>query len=195
MAEMILLWITLVVTSFVFLTALPWLAQRFAVLWMHDARDELYKLAAKVPGARDTLVYRNTEYIITDAIRVLREGSVSEAFGLFCLILATISKREQLPGHRALEVAEEMKEVFGHGEHCEHLLLVLSKVRRMTRPLAWRLLWANPLSMLGVLALVVIYARRPRSKEPTAAAAQLDAVVERMKSRPSMGGRTGAAAA
>jgi hypothetical protein len=193
-AELILISAMAVLTSFVLFTALPWLARRTAVLSLRDAREDLYCLGELVPKAETTSVYRDLEYLTTLSIRILREGTLQDAVGLF---FAHVNARKLAAAQRGVEPddlrwpQEEIDAVFVTPEAREQLRRVLWRVRLSVVPILWRILWAHPLCLIVGMLTVVLWVIPssllvPRSKEPAKQAKMVHFMAQSMRKAESV---------
>jgi hypothetical protein len=73
--------ILLIVWSIVY-EFIPWSSKLVVLYGLHDLRDRLYMIGNSAPSLRDTLIYRDSEFMLCVAINVVRMRDYRAAIGL-----------------------------------------------------------------------------------------------------------------
>lgn len=132
---------------------------------LHDTREELYALADRTPGLRETRIYRDAEFVISASIYAVRDMSGPACFR-FALAFQ-IARTRQQPVEVPAEYERELTEFFS-GDNRDVLRELRSLTEASVNRAATRGATANPVGfalhgLVYVLATIVglaIVARR-----------------------------------
>ena len=142
----------------VFCVVIPWMAKLASLYELHNIRDEVYGVVSKLPAARQTTIYRDTEFLVTMAIHTVRERPLGEAVGYALTLL-----KEEKPSAEAEQAAEEhievwkeeMRTVFASEEGHQVLHLLSHAPKRAAGVCLVRVMCVNPVTFFVMVAAFV----------------------------------------
>jgi hypothetical protein len=125
---------------------LPWTTKLVAIYGLHDLRDRLYDIGQLSPRLRETLIYRDAEFLLCVAINVVRDRDYRSAIGLYISFARPKSsesswRREQY-GKEIVSLGKE------DSEHVGRLYELINLALRSRTLVLCRAIFGHPLSLL-----------------------------------------------
>jgi hypothetical protein len=127
---------------------IPWMTRCGSLYLLHNLRDALYDVGGEVAGARDTLIYRDTEYLVTLAIHSVRDLPYRDAVAY----LAMYRRSSDRENPRAAQYARELDNVFVGELGAKALNVMREVVRGVPAAMVVRVAFGHPV----VLATVIV---------------------------------------
>jgi hypothetical protein len=131
--------------------AVPWLGQKIALYGLHELRDRVYEIGRTNEWARDTLTYRDVDFLLSIYIHVVRD----QAFQDCAPFLQRPSPKRNLQSWRAERLAYEDHCIYSENRRVVRweLLAIHAAARRF---LWTRMLLGHPamLALVSMLSLV-----------------------------------------
>jgi hypothetical protein len=128
--------------------AIPWMTRCGSLYMLHNLRDNLYEVGDESPAARDTLIYLDTEFVVTLAIHVVRDLSYRDAAGYLTALVR--AENGQQDGPRAKQYHLELDRVFVGQSGAKALTVMRDVVERVPSALALRVTFGHPVVMAAV---------------------------------------------
>ena len=140
---------------------MPWLGQAKATNDLHLLRNELYRIGDAHPPYRDTLLYRDVEWLLCVLLFVVRGGSWTRS----AILMAAMTpgpwsaKRSRPSSRRDVRLRlrvynREQREVFvgrrGDTDGYETMSRLLSMMNDARTALAWHVVLGHPVLIGGV---------------------------------------------
>jgi hypothetical protein len=88
-------------TSLVLFVGIPWLAQRVTVYALHGLRDRLFAMSARHEWLRESLLFRDADFILAHKIHMARDASFDD-------FVTCVSKPGQRPSREESAVIRRM---------------------------------------------------------------------------------------
>lgn len=149
----------------------PWATKQVCLYDLHGLREDIYAAGDDFPAARETLLYRDAEFLVTYAICVVRECSYADSAAYVAELLKP-SGGASSPRWRAYESQDQVYS----GEAGRLALTRIASTRRIADVMIKRTVFGNPLALVYVLAFMPFYLlsvllqrRRGRADADTAA--------------------------
>jgi hypothetical protein len=125
---------------------LPWTTKLMATYGLHDLRDRLYDIGQLSPRLRETLIYRDAEFLLCVAISVVRDRDYRAAIGLASsFVRPKLSK----PGWRREQYNKEIVSLGEEdSEHVGRLYELVDLALRSRILVLCRAIFGHPLPLL-----------------------------------------------
>lgn len=154
-ANLVLLVICALLAWTVIFRAVPWMVKTGVLYALHTLRDRLYAAAGRAPEIRQTLIYRDVEFLLCGFIHICRDRGPDEV-----LSLASALHRRR---HRATRTSwrrgvydEELVTVFA-GAKGHAALIELVDIAAQARPvILLRSVAESPLFLTASVIVVVV---------------------------------------
>lgn len=78
LADLLIISVALTTTSLVLFVGIPWLAQRVTVYALHGLRDRLFAMSARHEWLRESLLFRDADFILAHKIHMARDASFDD---------------------------------------------------------------------------------------------------------------------
>ena len=129
-------------------------AGKYAALYgLHGLRDRLYMAARAYPGARNSALYRDAEFLLTSTIHVVRDRGYSDSFRLMVGIMSDLGEADK---RRISIYDKERGTVFASVQGQNTLEEILSAALDMRLFVMLHGMTGHPLVAFAVLAGLVV---------------------------------------
>lgn len=196
MTEFAVLVFAILIASVTFSVFIPWAGRLQALYMAHDLRDRIYSVGEKHPSIRETLIYRDAEFVSCAVIACLRIGGRAghQRARWFVHALWSYSPSDQhYENWRRTRYEYECEATFKSlpgAEGMEALTALADAVRQTEFCLMLRGATGSPAALAICFVLAPIYAAREAfsaAKSPLAVAAE---AVERLDKHVSAQGHS-----
>jgi hypothetical protein len=155
-ANLVLLAICAQIAFVAIFRAVPWMVKTGALYALHTLRDRLYAAAQRTPAIRETLIYRDVEFLLCSFLHICRDKTAKDV-RLLASALHERPHRDVTPGSWRRTIYDtELDSIFA-GSKGHAALIELFDISQRAKPVVLlRSLGENPLLLAACIVVAAV---------------------------------------